>query len=440
MSSSKRALAIVALFSFGAVAAGTASGRSAPQFVAGVNNPFFPLLPGMTYVYEGKKGNTPTRDEVTVTHDTRVIDGVTTMVVHDAAFEDDVLAEDTLDYYAQDRDGNVWYFGEDTKELDPSGNVVSTEGSWLAGVNGARPGIIMEAHPAVGDRYAQENAPGVAQDMAEVLSLDATPDIPFGGKFPNCLETEETSPLEPGVVEHKFYAPEIGLLEERVVKGGRETSALVRIDREPVAVDPANFTTTIDNPYLPLVPGRTNHYAGEEDGRPTTNDVTVTHDTKVIDGVTVVVVHDQVFTEGVLSEDTLDYFAQDLAGNVWYFGEDTEELDKQGRVLTTFGSWHAGVGGGIPGIAMEAHPTVGDRYFQEFGPEIAEDMARILDVNASLCVPYDCFDHVLVTKEWSLLEPGIFDQKEYARGIGMIRERTVIGGDEVSSLVGVTTQ
>ena len=111
----------------------------------------------------------PTRNEMVVTNDTKVILGVTTIVVHDSVYEQGVLTEDTLDWYAQDEDGNVWYFGEDTKELDENGNVISTEGSWEAGVNGAKPGIVMEAKPRKGDRYQQEFATGVAEDMAQVI-------------------------------------------------------------------------------------------------------------------------------------------------------------------------------------------------------------------------------------------------------------------------------
>ena len=142
------------------------------DFVREVDNEFFPLKPGTTFFYEGATDGVPTSNEVYVTRDIKNILGVKCTVVRDRVYENGVLVEETFDWYAQDEDGNVWYFGEDSKDLDPDGNVISTEGSWEAGVGGAMPGIIMLADPHVGDRYHQEFAPGVAEDMAQVLSLD----------------------------------------------------------------------------------------------------------------------------------------------------------------------------------------------------------------------------------------------------------------------------
>ena len=198
------------------------------DFVAYVDNEFFPLRPGTTFFYEGTKAGIPARSEFHVTHDTKVILGVTTLVIHDLAFEDGVLVEETFDWFAQDRAGNVWYFGEDANELDASGTVISTEGSWEAGVDGAQPGIVMEAHPHVGDKYRQELAPGVAEDMAKVLSLDKEKCVRFGC-FDDLLLTREWSPLKPGVVEKKYYAEDVGLILALMVKGGQERMELVHI-------------------------------------------------------------------------------------------------------------------------------------------------------------------------------------------------------------------
>lgn len=179
------------------------------DFVSVIDNPYFPLQPGTTFVYEnpGKDAF----DTFIVTHDTKVIDGVTCTVIHDIAYEDGEVVEDTFDYHAQDKSGNVWYFGEDTKELE-DGKVVSTEGSWRAGVDGAQPGIVMEAHPQVGDTYKQEDAPGVAEDMAKVIGFHATADVPYG-VFSDLLDTKEFTPLEPDVIEHKLYALGIGVVD-----------------------------------------------------------------------------------------------------------------------------------------------------------------------------------------------------------------------------------
>jgi hypothetical protein len=134
---------------------------------------------------------------------------VTCIVVHDRAELNGVLSEDTLDWYAQDVEGNVWYFGEQSLQYE-NGKVASIDGSWEAGEDGALPGIIMKAHPAVGDVYRQEFALGEAEDLARVLSLDASATVPFGGTYDNCLKTEDFSPLEPDHVENKFFAAGVG--------------------------------------------------------------------------------------------------------------------------------------------------------------------------------------------------------------------------------------
>lgn len=198
------------------------------DFVKVVDNKFFPLKPGTTFFYEGEKEGVPISDEMFVTNKTKKILGVTCVVVQDHAFTNGVLSEDTLDFYAQDKAGNVWYFGEDTKELDANGNVISTEGTWLAGVNGAQPGIIMEANPKKNDFYQQEHAPGVAEDQAKVLSLNKSATVPYGS-FDDLLLTEETTPLDPRDIEHKYYAAGIGFILGVAVKGGNERTELVNI-------------------------------------------------------------------------------------------------------------------------------------------------------------------------------------------------------------------
>jgi hypothetical protein len=195
---------------------------SAGDFAAGaaIDNPFHPLVPGTVRRYEAdvrdpESGET-TREVnvVTVTSQTKTIAGVAARVVRDRAFEDGVLAEDTLDYYAQDKRGNVWYLGEDTKafEYDDDGNVVSTStrGSWRAGVRGAKPGFIMPAERTVGFSYYQEFAQqDQAVDQAKIVSLDESMSTP-AGNFTGVLKTDETTEVEPGVLENKFYARGVG--------------------------------------------------------------------------------------------------------------------------------------------------------------------------------------------------------------------------------------
>lgn len=178
------------------------------NFIHGVNNPFFPLPPGRTLVYEGQTADGFEHSEFIITRKTKVIQGVTCVQVHDVVYLDGELAEDTLDWFAQDKEGNVWYFGENTGELE-DGRFVTLEGTFTAGVNNDKPGIIMEAHPKVGDFYRQEFSLENAEDFAEVISLNATVNVP-AGSFHHCLKTKETTPLEPSLRENKYYATGIG--------------------------------------------------------------------------------------------------------------------------------------------------------------------------------------------------------------------------------------
>ena len=178
------------------------------NFVARVDNPYFPLRPGTTFIYEGQTEEGLEHDEFAVTHNTREILGVTCVEVHDTVTLDGELAEDTLDWFAQDRDGNVWYFGENTHELE-DGLITTIEGTWMAGVNGDKPGIVMKAHPAIGDFYRQEFSLGNAEDFAGTFSLTETVTVP-AGTFNHCLKSQETTPLETDLLEYKFYAPNVG--------------------------------------------------------------------------------------------------------------------------------------------------------------------------------------------------------------------------------------
>jgi hypothetical protein len=142
-----------------------------------------------------------------VTDKTKRVMGVTTLVIWDRVWLDDQLIEETYDWYAQDQEGNVWYFGEDSKQYK-NGKVVSTKGSWEGGVNDAMPGMIMKNKLTVGDSYRQEYYQGEAEDMAEVVSLNEKVVVPYGS-FENCIKTKDWSALEPDVIEYKYYSPSV---------------------------------------------------------------------------------------------------------------------------------------------------------------------------------------------------------------------------------------
>lgn len=201
------------------------------DFVARVDNPYFPLRPGTTFRYRGSKDGKPTTEVFAVTRASRRIMGVPCVVVHDNVFESGRLAEQTVDWYTQDRRGNVWYFGEATRELDPTGRTTSTEGSWQAGVNGAQPGIYMPAQPRVGDSFRQEFFKGHAEDHFKVVDLRASVTVPFGSYANAALRTEEWTPLEPGVLDNKYYVRGVGQVKEVTVRGPRELNDLVSVRR-----------------------------------------------------------------------------------------------------------------------------------------------------------------------------------------------------------------
>lgn len=193
------------------------------QWARAVTNPWFPLSPGSVYVYADRaSGET---DTMTVSRETEEILGVRAVVVLDRTYREHRLIEDTRDFYAQDKAGNVWYLGEDTKELR-AGKPPITAGSWRADRDGGVAGIVMWAVPKVGVSYRQEYLKGSAEDMAKIAALDASAAMP-GGRYEHCLATDEWSPLEPGTRERKIYARGVGMVEQKTLTGGREHMLLV---------------------------------------------------------------------------------------------------------------------------------------------------------------------------------------------------------------------
>jgi hypothetical protein len=196
------------------------------DFVAEIDNPYWPMRRGSTWAYrETDTEGTVQRVDVTVTDRTKTILGIAAVVVHDVVTQDGELIEDTYDWYAQDTSGNVWYLGEATKEFE-NGEVATTAGSWEAGVDGAQPGIIVPADPEVGMTYRQEYYAGEAEDEGEILSLDERAEVPFG-PFDNVLMTKDTTPLDPDVLEHKFYAEGVGPILVLGLSGGGGREELV---------------------------------------------------------------------------------------------------------------------------------------------------------------------------------------------------------------------
>jgi hypothetical protein len=194
-------------------------------FSATIDNPYLPMVPGTRTIYEAHTPDGLQQTTTEVTRDTKMIMGVKTVVVHDTVSLDAKMVEDTLDWYAQDRDGNVWYFGEATKKLEDG--TADTSGSFEGGVNGALPGIIMPGHPQVGDQYRQEYAKGVAEDTGEVLNLTGRETTPLTGPLSDLLVTKDVDLLDPTApAENKYYARSIGLILTTEA-GGRDEAVKV---------------------------------------------------------------------------------------------------------------------------------------------------------------------------------------------------------------------
>lgn len=201
------------------------------EFVAGIDNPYLPLVPGTTFVYEAETEDGFARNEVTVLRKKKTILGVKCTVVRDREYLDGELLEETEDWYAQHQDGTVWYFGE--RSFDFEDGVPSlSPGSWEAGVDGAKPGIIMLGDPQSGDSYLQEFYEGFAEDEAAVLRLNASVSVEYGD-FQECLVTKEWTRLEPGAVEKKYYAAGVGLVLVEEISGGKT----VRVELVEVLTD-----------------------------------------------------------------------------------------------------------------------------------------------------------------------------------------------------------
>jgi hypothetical protein len=204
---------------------------------------------------------------------------------------------------------------------------------------------------------------------------------------------------------------------------------------EPVVLNPADFTTAIDNPYWPMKPGsRWVYRETDPEGATLKVVVTVTNKTrKVANGITARVVSDTVTEDGVLVEDTLDWYAQDKRGNVWYLGELTKEYEN-GKLVSTEGSFEAGVAGAQAGIAMPAHPTAGLAYRQEYFKGHAEDKGSIFSLDEQAEVPFGHFGDVVMTRDLNSLQPRSLEYKFFARGVGPVLAIGVSGGSDREEL------
>ena len=411
---------------------------------ATVDNLFFPLEAGTSFEFEGLNDEGQMEKIMTtVSHQRRTVNGIESTVVVDRAYENGELVEETFDWYAQDKAGNVWYMGEDSTEFD-GGEALSTDGSWEAGkdIDGigslAVAGIIMKAELQAGDTYRHEIYAGVAEDAAQIHALD----VPFtfaNGNTVNALQIREFNPLEPeNAEEYKYYRSGFGLIAEEKVDGTSRVELIANYDQREPNLDAGRFSQSliINHRYLPLTPGDVYTYEVDTEEGLERIIVEVLDETREVAGIAAMVVRDRVFLDNVLIEDTLDWFAQDDDGNVWYMGEtvDNYEYDEAGNLLgiNHDGSWEAGVDDAQPGITMPADPRIGDSYRQEYLPDEAEDIAAIAGLEVTVELRDGSSYSTLKTRDWNPLdvEAGV-EFKYYADGVGLVREEDETGEEKV---------
>jgi hypothetical protein len=331
-------------------------------------------------------------------------------------------------------------------EYDDEGNVIDTngDGGWEAGEDvagigtAAEPGIIMKAKFVVGDTYRQEYYPGEAEDMGEIVAVNVLVTLANGETFV-CLKTRDFTPLEPDVEEFKYYAPGIGVvLEEEDGERLELRGTFFLGDGSLPDIGAATFSSpsVITHTFLNFTVGNVFEYEVETDDGVEEILVEVLDETRIVDGLLCRVVRDRVYLDGLLIEDTHDWYAQDDAGNVWYMGEEVVnfEYDDDDNLIdmSDDGSWEAGVDGAEAGVLIWAVPVVGSSYRQEYYEDEAEDMAVVVATSVTVQLEDGTtFLNCLKTLEWTPLEPFALEYKFYATGIGLVAEEPIPGDERV---------
>ena len=401
-------------------------------FVNDADHPLWSLVPGRQLTYAGVEDGEEIDLTVTVLDETFIVEGVETRIVEERELEDGELIEVSRNYFAICEETNdVYYFGEDV-DCYENGVIVGHESAWLAGEDGATAGIFLPGQFLLGSRFFQEVAPEVALDRVEIVNLSATVETP-AGTFENALELFETTPLEPGVEDTKFFFPGVGMVKDGVLD---LVSAVPEFDAEAIAdngfnqmdpeftddfrIEECSFTTVGRNPYFILEPGYQIVLEGEEDGVAIEKTVTVLDHTRIVDGVETRAIEEREFEDGELIEVSINYFAICQETNsVFYFGEDVDDYE-DGEIVGHDGAWLAGVNGARPGILIPGTVLLGAKYYQETDFEVALDRAENIALDIEVETPFGTFTDTFETLETSPLEPGEESIKNYAPGIGLV--------------------
>lgn len=444
------------------------------DFVAVIDNPYFPLIPGTTLIYEGLTEDGLEYVEINVLTEPRQVMGITATVVKDTVYAEDEMVEQTFDWFAQDKAGNVWYLGETVDNYE-DGQLLDHAGSWEAGVNDALPGIIMYANPAahIGETYYQEYYPGEAEDQAKLLSASENVTIAYG-TYTDVVKTYDFSTLDPDAQEEKYYAAGIGTIKTVDLKTG-ETFALIEFHPAAPPAVPAKATptpaasptpvpacgtenglgcapasarvdrarpsfsnsTTITNPLFPISQLHSAVLLGNIDGRMFRAETTLLPGTKTItlNGQMVNALTSQytAYLDGRIQEVALDWYAQANDGSVWYLGEDVFNYE-DGALADTEGTWLAGRDGPAAMI-MPANPQTGDVYRSENSPGLVFEEVTVKSVDETEDGPAGVVTGAIVTQELHM--DGSHEAKIFAPGYGEFY--TGNGGDLEALALAVPT-
>jgi len=405
-----------------------------PDFVSVVDNQYYPLIPGSKWVYEAKLENgTVEHNEVEVLAEARTVNNVTATVVHDIVLVGGQIAEETYDWYAQDKDGNVWYLGEEVNNYN-NGALVNHAGSWEWGKDGALPGVIMWADPEahMNETYYQEYYAGEAEDQGKVLSVDEKVTVPFGS-FESVVMTFDSSALDPDLKENKFYARGIGLIKEIDRNSGEEVVLIeftagktIQVDiplapeSERVDLIEPTFSnpTKVSNPLFPYSQTDQIILLGKVDGQPFHVIYTRLPGTRKIDWneeqVDTIIVQYVAHLNGRIQEYALDWYAQADDSSVWYFGEDVFDYE-DGVVVSTEGTWLVGRDGPLAMI-MPRNPKVGDVFRVENIPGVAFEEVTVTATDVTVQGPVDPIEGAMVARELHM--DGSYSNKTFAPGYG----------------------
>jgi len=419
------------------------------DFVEVIDNPYLPLIPGTTLIYEGMTEDGLEDIEIKILSETRQVMGITAIVRQDTVYLDGELIEDTFDWFAQDKDGNVWYLGEDVDNYE-DGQLKDHAGSWEAGVDGALPGIIMYADPAahVGETYYQEYYAGEAEDQAKLLSASESVTIAYGA-YNNVVKTYDFTALDPDSQEEKFYAAGIGSIKTVNLKTG-VTFELIKFTPAATSTPTATSTvellpqpksgfppgiapesarvdiikptfsnpTSITNPLLPITEVDQLIQVGHKDGKPHRTEFTLLPVIKTIEWngeqTEVRALQFVAYLDGRILETAIDYLAQADSGSVWYFGEDVANYEA-GVVADHEGTWLAGKDG-PPAMIMPANPQVGNVYRVENIPGNVFEEVTVKVVNQTLEGPRGLITGVMFVQQVGL--DGKTTVKAFAPGYG----------------------